>query len=136
MNIEDQIVSLELAKKLKEIGVKQESLFYWHKYRYKSWYSNTLRDCYLVVRSADEIEKSHEGVVRKIASAFTVAELGEILTNIHGRWSSGTLNEPDTDDRYICEWYDRYGVEYWTCGKTEAEARAKAIIWLKEKDGR
>jgi len=29
MSIEDQVVSLELAKKLKEIGVEQESLFYW-----------------------------------------------------------------------------------------------------------
>ena len=29
MKLESQVVSLELAKKLKELGVKQESLFYW-----------------------------------------------------------------------------------------------------------
>lgn len=32
MKLEDQIVSLELAKKLKELGVKQESVFYWQVY--------------------------------------------------------------------------------------------------------
>jgi hypothetical protein len=29
MKIEDQVCSLELAKRLKELGVKQESYFYW-----------------------------------------------------------------------------------------------------------
>jgi len=31
MRLEDQVCSLELAKKLKELGVKQDSLFYWLK---------------------------------------------------------------------------------------------------------
>ena len=67
-------------------------------------------------------------------SAFTVAELGEILTDIHGVWSSGPLNENDIDDRYICVLFDHHGVYF--CGTTEAEARAKAIIWLKQKGDR
>lgn len=29
MNLEQQVVSLELAKRIKELGIKQESLFYW-----------------------------------------------------------------------------------------------------------
>jgi len=29
MKLEDQVCSLELAKRLKELGVEQESLFYW-----------------------------------------------------------------------------------------------------------
>lgn len=29
MNLEQQVVSLELAKKLKELGVKQKSMFGW-----------------------------------------------------------------------------------------------------------
>ena len=31
MKLENQVCSLELAKKLKELGVKQESLFWWCK---------------------------------------------------------------------------------------------------------
>jgi hypothetical protein len=30
MKLEDQVCSLELAKRLQELGVKRESLFYWH----------------------------------------------------------------------------------------------------------
>ena len=34
MKLEDQVCSLELAKKLKELGVKQDSLFYWNLYSF------------------------------------------------------------------------------------------------------
>lgn len=30
MELKDQVVSLELARKLKELGVKQESLYSWY----------------------------------------------------------------------------------------------------------
>jgi hypothetical protein len=32
ISLEKQVCSLELAKRLKELGVKQESLFYWAKF--------------------------------------------------------------------------------------------------------
>lgn len=70
MKLEDQVTSLEISKKLKELGVKQESEFYWvvtltTEY-HLSWYPNgelpkalqQRNDCY---------------------SAFTVAELGVLL---------------------------------------------------------
>ncbi len=76
MNLENQVCSLELAKKLKELGVKQESLFYW----FKTFMSE---DDYML----HVIHHYHLEVDRKIFfnhfpdnySAFTVAELGNML---------------------------------------------------------
>src|ERR1051325_10817319 len=64
MQLEQQVCSLELAKRLRELGVKQESYFYWFFEEY-----------------------NHEPVGWRIQteegdySAFTVAELGEMLAN-------------------------------------------------------
>ena len=66
MKLEDQVCSLELAKKLKELGVKQESLFYW-------WFvRNDMGDDVFVSDT-----KPVNGT--EYWSAFTVAELGEML---------------------------------------------------------
>jgi len=63
MTLEDQVVSLELAKKLKELGVSQESYFFWYG-------GNVLRENQLT----QELRR-HEPPV----SAYTAAELGEML---------------------------------------------------------
>src|SRR5207253_7805322 len=60
MNNEEQVTSLELSKKLKELGVKQESLWYW-------WKSG-----HIFVEEERYAGKQWE----KLASALTVAELG------------------------------------------------------------
>jgi hypothetical protein len=63
MKLEKQVCNLQLSKRLRELGVKQDSLFWWSHFRSMgemAWgLSNTTNgDC---------------------VSAFTVAELGEIL---------------------------------------------------------
>lgn len=63
MNLENQVCSLELAKKLKELDVKQESLF--------SWYKGEVRRGNQLTQ---ELTRGEPPV-----SAFTVAELGNIL---------------------------------------------------------
>lgn len=77
---------MEVAKKLKDLGVKQESLFY-HVYRRNK---NVDAKAWFVV-SSDQIKEgtvwdSHksefariEPLIEKQISAFTVAELGEML---------------------------------------------------------
>lgn len=74
MKLEKQVCRLELAKKLKELGVNQESLF-----RYinipkgitsKSGYVPGWRLVYLGKNKSPEME---------VIPAFTVAELGEML---------------------------------------------------------
>lgn len=65
MKLEQQVISLEIAKRLKELGVKQESLFYW------------FRSMTRVVWRIDatmEGQKNTDDI-----SAFTVAELGYLL---------------------------------------------------------
>jgi hypothetical protein len=65
MKLEDQVVSLELAKRLKELGVKQESLFTWYE-----WYENEMILFH---------DRSPEISGQNPYSAFTIAELVEIL---------------------------------------------------------
>lgn len=61
--MENQVVSLELAKKLKEFGFEQKSLFWWDK-------GDGIED---------RIEYSPDKPLLELVSAYTVAELGEML---------------------------------------------------------
>lgn len=131
MKLEDQVCSLDLAKRLNELGVKQDSLFYW------GWYEplddivrqrgghlwrlslglNTPADCYALAEPDERY------------AAFTVAELGEMLPQgcasfkslKDGEWvitpSYSLEKELDVKDMYA---------------KTEAEARAAMLIYLLE----
>lgn len=67
MKLEQQVVSLELSKKLKESGVKQESLFYWG-----AWGGGMVLGYEDKGEHADYDDTSY-------CSAFTVAELSEML---------------------------------------------------------
>jgi len=71
MKLENQVCSLELAKKLKELGVKQESLFYWR-------YNDGMDEWF--IDEWDEFGPGKEFISSlKATSAFTVAELLEML---------------------------------------------------------
>jgi hypothetical protein len=41
MNLESLVTSLETSKKLAEIGLKRETVFYWYEYSYDGWVVNT-----------------------------------------------------------------------------------------------
>lgn len=122
MKLENQVVSLELAKKLKELGVNQESLCWWLRSPGEDW----------------RCEPIHVTNIENI-SAFTVAELGEMLREkFFAKWASGwdEVHEEGT-------WYGelRIGVskggknlirEWFFGNKTEADARAKMLVYLIE----
>lgn len=121
MQIEKQVVSLELAKRLKELGVKQESYFNW-----------------LVASDGARLMKNPVLSTYKYFeqfSAFTVAELGEMLPPE----IIVVQNHLSLDIKKI------YSDGYWSIGyvlpfkdsvvfrcEREADARAKMLIYLLE----
>lgn len=117
MKLEQQVVSLELAKKLKELGVKQyESHFQWvideFPKKGMSYISNT----------GDEIEPGNDRV-----DAFTVAELGEMLPL---ELETVSIIKTGYEDG---KWQWEYKLHgFFGHTQTEADARAKMLIYLLE----
>lgn len=126
MELEKQVVSLELSRMLKELGVKQESLYYWVKEKRK-W-----------------VPKHNHGVTPISPSAFAVAELGEMLPkqvfNVYTAKAAHNARQGKVvaDRTFWCWRYkekerassihdmDEFFAE------TEADARAKMLIYLLE----
>lgn len=130
MKLEDQVVSLELAKKMKELGFEQDSNF---------WYGLITGDLYLRSNNPNiyfNINENQSCYLPQIQhdnphgfiSAPTIAEVGEMLPpgiasgkcfhiEINRFWCEDLKNHKD----YLKEKFD-----------TEIEARVKMLIWLKE----
>lgn len=118
MKWEEQVVSLELAKRMKELGFNGKSIFYWsHK-----WEGSSDEDAGKDILTFGYDEYN----TLPICKAYNVAELGLFLP--HGtRFCKGekgwTINEPTEKDKQT------FGFR---AGKTEANARAKMLIYLAE----
>ncbi len=127
MRLEEQVCSLELAKRLKEFGVKQDSLFYWWKRKDTDdpHVSGTKANARWVIgyQVRTEIYSHNIGGWRSTEriSAFTVAELGEILHNLIGGIS---LPQRNTNG----DWYNKNIIS-----NTEANTRANMLCFLLEK---
>jgi hypothetical protein len=118
MQLSDQLTSLELSKRLVELGVKQDSFFYWQKC------SMCNDDWHLSQGKASDYKQ---------CSAYTVAELGELLPS----WINGhhlIITKSST-------WFLRYRSPSGFIPKDnepeieevkEADARAKMLIYLIE----
>ena len=112
MKLENQVCSLDLAKKLKSLNVKQESLFVWcDEYDLPCWKG--------AFKRTNEI------------AAFTASELGEMLPR------DILLSETEPSEMEISQLYGKHWQVYYPHtvthnAPTEADARAKALIWLIE----
>lgn len=124
MILEQQVCSLELAKRLKGLGVKQESAFYWTEYL-----------------NGNEVDFriDQQLVPPSSCSAFTVAELGEMLPmTVHGEF------DQLISEKAIEHWFVYYSRSrepaghaarsnvYLKTADTEADARAAVLIYLIE----
>lgn len=121
MRLEDQVCSLDLAKRLKELGCRQESAFYW-----VTEHNEPFDKGWVLMLSEDILERGF--IARQKISAFLVSELGEMLPNYFGSISrsedwfcgnfSGNRWHPNDEES------QRAG--------TEANARAAMLVYLIE----
>jgi hypothetical protein len=132
MKLEEQVVSLELSKKLKELGVPQESLWWWA----KAHLVDVKKEDYFIV------DKKYMLPVE--CSAFTVAELGEMLPKeieinawlyeliyrkYQGKYQISLVGFTLVNKIYNGK---DVGTHKTITADTEANARAKMVIYLKE----
>jgi hypothetical protein len=134
MKLEKQVCSLELFKKLKELGVKQKSHFYWKLGFLKC--------------EADLASTFPSAIEKECISAYSVAELGEMLperivevTKIKGSKEITSISFYHYDiSEQLNNFYgwDEYRLYTAKLGKNtfkdqnEAYARAKILIYLLE----
>jgi hypothetical protein len=131
MKIEDQVCGLELAKKLKELGVKQESIFLWVKDKPTKEYHLWSSDVYAIGGAFPTKDLAGADIV----SAFTAAELGEMLPwglYMDEEGQNGEALTMYKDSAYQWNFYPRHGKFHKIFNCTEAEARAKMFIYLIE----
>jgi len=124
MDLEEQVTSLLISRKLKEIGVPQNSLFHWG--RTISTYGLPIGDEYALQPALSFLGMTHD------YAAFTVAELGELLPRCYMSWAS----PQNGDVKWWCRRQEQHFVTHeetpiFTAG-TEADARAKMVIYLME----
>ena len=122
MKLEQQVTNLELSKKLKELGVKQDSLFYWIGDEEDKMFLGDIDKTLKVIGTPfDGLEQEDYEI---IYSAYTVAELGEMLKVAFEKLSGQYINNPRGELKRL--WQRVTGFE------NEADNRAKLIIYLIE----
>lgn len=128
MKVEEQVCSLELSKRLKELGVKQESLWWW----VQRWG----RTCFTVKEKEWTLTERNTINGRPCFPAFSIAELGKMLPHkIEGGLGEYLLTcGINSDGRWCVEYvdYNRNDSNYSKVDTSEANARAKMLIELIE----
>lgn len=118
MKLENQVCSLDQAKRLKELGVNRQSIFNWNCQK-DYGFGGVMEDSEYWNISFQQPKL----LTHLVYSAFTVAELGEMIPDDYylptnkgdaGWWISGRGNFESS------------------LGKTEAQARAAMLIHLLE----
>ena len=112
MKLEQQVTSLELSKKLCELGAKQESLFYWTRRTDNKKIFIKDYGVYQGKRPDNDDE----------FSAFTVAELGNILD---------FYDQQKTDKHGFNEYISKRG-DIEMSDRNPANSLAKMLIYLLE----
>ena len=130
MNLRKQVSNLELSKKLKELGVPQDGLWWWENHELN------FKDIFPEAKWRLTMHKSLYDKVDYI-SAFTVAELGEMLPYRIQRdedFFYFQVGQSKPNDKNYSKWEISYSneenVSVLRAADTEADARAKGLIYL------
>lgn len=141
MKLENQVVSLELAKQMKKLGFPQESLWWWIKrpdQKEIGEFYYSLEDGKLRYHDTAAPFSKEDTI-----SAYTVAELGALLPSYISPYISGYDIERIYTERngghYRC-WFreikEKHNIVTTSIRefneRTEANARAKLLIYLKQ----
>lgn len=120
MELKDIVCSLEHAKRLKELGVKQDSLFYWD-----AWYvGGKFRNADLAASRMGY--ENNETLSCENYSAFTASELGEMLPAM-----ISTIRETDGHWSFVHGDNISIDIKSFPIYK-EVDARAQLLIHLIE----
>lgn len=112
MKLEQQVVSLALAQKLKELGVPQDCIFFW-------WVNPSGK---AQLTHANEFGALHKAVFDGEYAAFTAAELGEMLPE-KVCWRGYK--------KFQDRWYMSFG-DFEAVGTTEANMKGVMLVYLLE----
>jgi hypothetical protein len=122
MSIEDQVCSLELSKRLKDLGVKQESIFFW---RDNDGFEE-ITECNFSL-----VQYINPSTTTWYASAFTVKELGVMLPikiknkyiHMHKDHMGFSITYKDCNNQI--HYFGKFN-------KSETNVRAEMLIYLLE----
>jgi hypothetical protein len=117
MTLEQQVTSLELSNRLKELSVKQVSYFKW-----------VLRRGTWSVWDEGMRSEYETGIEKEYSAAFTVAELGEMLPPER----SSFMDENSGKWKMYIHSVMTGSVSKIIAERTEAHARAKMLVYLLE----
>lgn len=130
MRLEDQVANLELSKRLDELGVKIDSYFYWYKNPNSNEFKIFHHHRFELVQGSENYE---------FYPAYTVAELGIIIPHIlQSKNTTQSDSHFETFKNENNQWIVTYVLKHSMppviaiLGDTEANARAKMLIWLIE----
>ncbi|MDH6308080.1 hypothetical protein M2451_002599 [Dysgonomonas sp. PFB1-18] len=144
MRIEEQICSIEQAKKLKELGLVQSSSFYYVN-NWRNPRCQPINDGEHIVQGCEKhitkLKGRERGTEVEFVSAYTATELGVLLPNIlpyrtvgYGIVLRQAFPDGKEQDYYMAEYVEVYSdldygaTVYEGTGETEAQSRACLLI--------
>lgn len=127
MELKKQVCSLDLAKRLEELGVSQKSSFVWC--ADDIWFRTPLDG------SREDGARISSRTLNDNAqfAAFTAAELGEMFPiQWMGTTRTDLIANPDATGRWASVYVDAHNLPHIVYADTEADARAKMFIYIIE----